>query len=250
MKHEITRIRYALRRRSLAVRRSERITPQMLRLTLAGEALEGFASLAPDDHVKIFVPGPDGTEERRDYTPRRHDPQTGELLIDFALHEAGPVTAWALAAQPGDPAQIGGPRGSVVVAQDFDWWLLIGDETALPAIGRRIEELPAGTSVTSIVAVAGPEEQQVFSTAAQHRAIWVHRPADRAGDPEPLLAALRAEPLPKGDGYVWIAAEGGVARSLRQHVLGPLGHPARWLKASGYWVKGRADATEKFDEQA
>lgn len=115
MTHEITRIRHDQRRRSLAVRRSERITPQMLRLTLAGEALEGFASHAPDDHVKIFVPGPDGTEERRDYTPRRHHPQTGELLIDFALHEAGPVTAWALAAQVGDTAHIGGPRGSVVV---------------------------------------------------------------------------------------------------------------------------------------
>jgi NADPH-dependent ferric siderophore reductase len=122
----------------------------MLRLTLAGAELTGFTSLSPDDHVKVVVPAEAGSTERRDYTPRRFDAQTHELAIDFALHDGGPVTTWARHARPGDPAEIGGPRGSMRVPHDFDWWLLIGDETALPAIGRRIEELPERTPVTSI----------------------------------------------------------------------------------------------------
>jgi NADPH-dependent ferric siderophore reductase len=104
------------------------------------------------------------------------------------VHDAGPATRWALRAKPGDSIEIGGPRGSVVVPTDFDWWLLIGDETALPAIGRRLEELPAGCSVTSIVAVAGAQEEQRFATRADHRAIWVHRSPNRADDPVPVLA--------------------------------------------------------------
>lgn len=247
MTHEITRIRHELRRRSLVVRRTEYVTPRMLRLTLAGYELAGFTSLSPDDHIKVVVPGANGEDERRDYTPRHFDPVANELTVDFALHEAGPVTAWARAARPGDVAAIGGPRGSVVVPHDFDWWLLIGDETALPAIGRRIEELPAGTRVTSIVAVAGPEEEQRFATSADHAAIWVHRPAERADDPAPLLAALDRWEAPPGDGFIWVAAEAGVARALRMRVLGERRHPAAWLKASGYWVKGRADTTEKFE---
>jgi NADPH-dependent ferric siderophore reductase len=121
--------------RDLVVGRSELVTPNMVRLTLVGEALAGFTSSAPDDHIKVFA-GEHG-EERRDYTPRRFDPDTNDLVVDFAMHDAGPVTQRARNAKLGDPARIGGPKGSVIIPDDFDCWLLIGDETALPAIGRR-----------------------------------------------------------------------------------------------------------------
>ena len=162
MKHEISRIRHELVRRSLVIRHKEFVTPKMLRLTLAGDELQGFTSLASDDHIKMFAASEDGSAERRDYTPRRYDAEKNELIVDFAIHEAGPVTAWARAAKVGDTAEIGGPRGSLVVPQDFDWWLLIGDETALPAIGRWIEELPRSAPVTSLVSVTGSEEEQSF----------------------------------------------------------------------------------------
>lgn len=247
MKHEITRFRHELQRRSLVVRRTEYVTPRMLRLMLAGEALAGFTSLSPDDHVKVSAPGEAGVIERRDYTPRRYDARAGELTIDFALHEGGPATQWALHAKPGDPAEIGGPRGSAVVPNDFDWWLLIGDETALPAIGRRIEELPAKTPVISLVAVADAQEEQRFATQAEHRPIWVHRPPGQADDPAPLLGALETLSLPAGDGFIWIAGESRVARALRNHAVDVIRHPVQWLKASSYWVKGKADANEKLD---
>jgi NADPH-dependent ferric siderophore reductase len=246
MKHQINRVRHELHRRTLAISRVEHVTPNMLRLTLAGEELAGFTSLAPDDHIKVFAPEGEGTA-MRDYTPRRYDAAKNELTVDFALHEAGPVTAWALHAKPGDEARIGGPRGSLVVAQDFDWWLLVGDETALPAIGRRIEELAPGTPVTSIVAVTGAAEEQTFETGARHEAVWVHRPAAQAADAAPLLEALRGFVSPQGDGFIFIAAEGGVTRTLRSYVLEELGHVPQWLKASGYWVKGAADTSEKFE---
>jgi len=241
---ETRRVRHDLRKRTLTVRRKEQVTPGMLRLWLAGEELAGFTSLGADDHVKLFVPGADAEHERRDYTPRRYDAAAGELAIDFALHDAGPATDWARHARPGDTASIGGPRGSLIVSTDFDWFLLIGDETALPAIGRRIEQLPSGSLVTSIVAVAGPDEEQKIETAAAHQAHWVHRSLTRADDPVPLLNALQALELPQGPGFVWIAAEANVARTLRRHMLETMGHPPRWLKASGYWVKGQADAQE------
>lgn len=245
--HQISRVRHELRRRSLRVRASEFVTPNMLRITLEGPELEGFTSLDADDHIKLFVPGDRAEIERRDYTPRRYDAAAGELVVDFALHEAGPATEWARNARPGDAAEIGGPRGSVVVPDDFDWWLLIGDETALPAIGRRVEELGPGRQVISVVAVTGAEEIQIFDTAASHRALWVERPAGKADDPAPIVEALRGLTLPEGDGFVWIAAEARVARAARNFVLKDFGHPPKWMKASGYWVKGQSDAHEKFE---
>jgi NADPH-dependent ferric siderophore reductase len=252
MKHEIVRVMHELRRRNVSVRRAERLTPHMQRITLAGSELEGFHSPSPDDHVKLFIGGLTGIA--RDYTPRRYDADAQELTLDFALHDAGPATAWARDTAPGQTVIVGGPRASSLVPADFDWWLLIGDETALPAIGRRIEELPAGTSVTSIVAVPGQADEQRFATAADHRAVWVHRPASEAGSAATLLAALADESTragggsrPRGDGFIWIAAESGVARALRQHVLETMRHPLAWTKVAGYWTRGKADAGEKFD---
>ena len=149
----ITRVRHELAVRTLDVLAVTRLTPHMIRVTLGGAELEGFASAAPDDHIKIMVPDQDGTIVRRDYTPRHYDRETGTLLLDFVDHEGGPAAEWARSVVPGGTLQIGGPRGSQVIGGEIRHWLLIGDETALPAIGRRVEELPAHTTVTTLVAV-------------------------------------------------------------------------------------------------
>jgi len=248
MDHQITRHRHELRRRRLTVAQATHITPDMIRLVFDGEDLADFVSLGFDDHVKIFVPGTGAEPERRDYTPRAFDAAARRLTLDFAVHDAGPATRWAIGARPGDTLDIGGLRGSMVVSPTFDWWLLAGDETALPAMGRCLEELPAKTRVITAGVVTGPAEEQVFRTAASHQALWVHRPLTRGDDPAPLLGALRGLTLPPGDGFVWIAAEAGVARAARDHFLAERGHPKGWLKAAGYWVKGVADANEKLQD--
>ena len=249
MKHEIIRHRHETRRRRLTVAEKDHLTPAMIRIVLTGEELADFVSLGADDHIKLFLPAEDGDrQEKRDYTPRAYDRDARRLTIDFAVHEAGPATRWAIAAQTGDEIEIGGPRGSAVVSPTFDWWLLIGDETALPAIGRRIEELPAGVEVISVVAVASAEEEQTFTTLARHSAIWAHRPGDQADDPTALLSALRDIALPEGDGFVWIAAETTVARAVRDYLSAERGHPREWTKAAGYWRKGEADSHGKLTD--
>ncbi|WP_330848838.1 SIP domain-containing protein [Mangrovicoccus ximenensis] len=60
-----------------------------------------------------------------------------------------------------------------------------------------------------------------------------------------MLEALKALELPAGKGFIWIAAEAGVARALKQYVLGELGHPGAWMKAAGYWTAGQSDAADK-----
>jgi NADPH-dependent ferric siderophore reductase len=239
----IERVRHELKRRELTVSEVTYLTPQMLRITLTGETLADFISLGADDHVKIFVPGADGVTEMRDYTPRSYDNLTGELVLDFAVHEAGPATRWALDAKPGTVLEIGGPRGSAVIS-NVKRWVLIGDETALPAIGRRIEEAGPGETITAIGAVTGPEEEQSFGTAAALTTLWVHRPLSDATDASGIITALgQIELTPET--FVWIAAEASVARTVRNHLVNVLGHPLSWTKAAGYWVKGKADAHEK-----
>ncbi|MFE8873650.1 siderophore-interacting protein [Acetobacter persici] len=241
---EIRRVRHELIKRSLEVLAVERLTPHMIRITLGGPELAGFISSSPDDHIKIFIPGLDGAPTRRDYTPRHYDPQNGTLLLDFVNHHGGPAAAWARAAKPGDRLEIGGPRGSQVVSGPIKQWLLIGDETALPAIGRRVEELPAQTSVTTLIAVPGAEDEQVFASASRHAAHWIHRPMEQADAAAGILAVLKKLEIPDRT-FVWVGAEARVARVVRQYLLDERKVPAQWIKASGYWMKGQADASVK-----
>lgn len=248
MDHQITRHRHDIKFRSLTVKDKGYVTPGMIRITLESADLADFTSLSPDDHVKLLIPTDTGEPDRRDYTPRSFDREARTLTLDFAVHDAGPATRWAIDAVVGDTLNIAGPRGSVTVSPTFDWWVLVGDETALPAIGRRLEELPAGARVITVVTVAGPQEEQSFATQADHQAIWVHRPLAGAADPAPVLAALKALTLPEGDGFVWIASEAQVARAARDYATTAWNHPKGWLKAAGYWKQGVADAHEKLED--
>jgi NADPH-dependent ferric siderophore reductase len=261
MSHEISRVRHALRRRVVTVKTVERVTPNMVRVKLVGADLSGFVSAAYDDHLKISFPLPETTEpvmpelgpkglERvegvayspmRDYTPRKYDGERGELVIDFALHVAGPATEWARRAVPGQMLGLVGPRGSFVVTDDFDWYLFVGDETALPAIGRRVEELREGARVIVVASVIGPDEEQRFESRAHVEIIWVHRPLSQASDPMPLLEATKRVTPPTGDGYAWVAGESTSAKLIREHLIGERGLNKAWVKAAGYWKRGAAN---------
>jgi NADPH-dependent ferric siderophore reductase len=246
------RVRHELRRRKLAVQAVEKISPSMVRVTLSGAELAGFSSLGFDDHVKLLFPvaGPEGGDGEpqfagRNYTPRRHDAAAGTLVIDFALHDAGPGTQWAEQAQPGQSLTVGGPRGSLVIPASYDWHLLVGDDTALPAIARRLEELPAGSRVVAVVEVDSPADKLSFDTRTDASVHWVYRNGAEAGTAD-LSQALRAINLPKGDYYAWVACESSAAKALRTQLLAEHGAQPQWMRAAGYWRRGVADVHDNL----
>ena len=240
----IHRVSHEIKRRKLEVLRVSEVTPLMRRITLHGPELAGFVSLGTDDHVKLlfaqtaeeqaalesFRPGSEGPRPTmRDYTPRRYDAATGELDIDFVLHGEGPAATWAAQAQPGQCLHIAGPRGSMIVPDMFDSCLLIGDETALPAIARRLEALPANRSALVVVEVANPAEQQTFHSAAQVDVIWIVR-----GEQD-LVQVTRKLEMPEGRLYAWVATESALSRKVRAVLLNEFGLDEAAVKAAGYW---------------
>jgi NADPH-dependent ferric siderophore reductase len=248
---EARRVRHETRLRHLTVQHVQHLTPKMYRIALGGSDLAGFTSLGFDDHVKVFFPQQGQPEPvLRDYTPRKYDAADGILYLDFVIHDAGPATTWAANARPGTPLGVGGPRGSFIIPTQFDWHLLIGDETALPAIGRRLEELPADTRALVVAEIENPEEEQTLTSAAPFDVIWVHRNAGKsaAGDTTQLLERLRSVTFPQGEYFAWVAGETQVARTLRQYLLTERAANKQWLKAAGYWRRGAAGAHERIDD--
>ena len=253
--HEIVKVRHEVVIRALQVRKVANLTPRMRRVTLSGADLKGFHSPSPDDHVKLFFPAPgsvdtrpalpdlgekgpksiEGLSKGRDYTPRRYDAKAQELDIDFVLHGDGPASTWAANAAPGHWLVMGGPKGSRIVPDDFDNYILIGDETALPAIGRRLEELPLSANVITVVEVADAKEQQSLASKARVERLWVHRKGKPAGEGKGLLEAARELRFPSGDTFVWVAGESRIVRGIRKHLEDERRHKEDWTKTSGYW---------------
>lgn len=247
-------VRHELRQRLLSVSNTEPVTPRMLRVTLTGDDLEGFRSLSPADHIKLCFPEPDAEQPImptrglktddgpqptiRDYSVRAFRPDALELDVDFVLHGSGPAVTWATQAKPGRLVGVLGPRGSRVVAHDFDWYLLAGDETALPAIGRWVSELPEGARVLAVIEVAAASEEQTFESAADLSVQWLHRNGRAAGTTTLLEDAIRGLTLPSGDGYVWLAGEAGTLKPIRRYLRNDLGLNPDRVAVDGYWKYG------------
>jgi NADPH-dependent ferric siderophore reductase len=262
------RVRHELKMRLLQVRDVSRLTPKMVRVVVGGEQLAGFASAAHDDHVKLFfphpgddrpvlpVPTPNGPvypegavrPVARDYTPRGYDAVANALTLDFVLHSEGPATTWAAQARPGQFLGVGGPRGSFVVPDDFDWYLFVGDEAALPAIGRRLEELPAGTRAIAVIEIADAAEEQPLDSRARAEIHWLHRQGAVAGHHALLQKALAELKLPAGEGYAWVAAEASAAKALRRYLVDERRVPKDRVKAAAYWKQGAVAVHETYDD--
>ncbi len=264
----VERVRHPLKMRLLTVTRVERIAGLLARITFTGEDLQDFVSASFDDHVKVFFPadpalapvlptaGPDGIKfpegvprpAARDYTPRRFDTARQELEIDFVLHGDGPASTWAEQARPGQQLGIGGPRGSFVVPKAFDWHVLIGDETALPAIARRLEELPATAQALVLIEVPAQANEIPLPTSAKATVRWLHRNGTAPGYSTLLLEAARDLALPQGEGYVWIAAESSTAKAVREIMVAQHGIDKSRIRAASYWKRGAVAVHESHDD--
>ena len=240
----IHRVNHEIKHRRLDVLRVTELTPRMRRITLGGPQLQGFTSVGTDDHVKLMFAcsaeeqaaldnldfSRDGLRPTmREYTPRRIDLAAGELDIDFVLHGDGPASTWAAQAEVGQVLNIAGPRSSMVVPDIFDSYLLIGDETAIPAIARRLEELPATRKVLAVIEIEDAEEQQALVSQAQVQVIWVQR------HQQDLLEVVKDMILPEGQLYAWVALEKALTRKTKRLLIDEKGVNENLIKAAAYW---------------
>ncbi|QTD97475.1 siderophore-interacting protein [Streptomyces cyanogenus] len=237
------------------VLRTERLTPHMQRVVLGGEGLAGFAADTCTDHYVKLLFGADGVTYpepfdvdriraefprehwpvTRTYTVRAWDPARRELTLDFVVHgDEGLAGPWALRARPGDTVRFLGPGGAYAPDPEADWHLLAGDESALPAIARALETLPAGARAHAFVEVSGPEEEQKIDTEVP--VVWLHRGGRPVG--EALVEAVRGLEFPEGRMHAFVHGEAGFVKELRRLLRVERQVPREDLSISGYWRLG------------
>lgn len=220
------------------VRETAQLTPEMIRIVVDGEDLEGFGAGAFTDHYVKCRFG----DKTRSYTVRAWDPERRRLTLDFVVHgDDGLAGPWAARARVGDTLEMMGPGGAYTPDPDADWHLMVGDDAVIPAIAASLQRVPAGVPVFAVIEVSGPEHEQPLRSPGELRLSWLHRPGGPGEDPELQLAAVTALDLPAGRGHAFVHGEATAVRLIRRHLVLERGLPAESLSASGYWKLRRTD---------
>lgn len=166
------------------------------------------------------------------YTVRSYREETGALEINLVLHPGGAGASWARQVKPGDLAHFMGPKSGYQISDDYDFYLLAGDETGLPGMARWLESMPYDARGAAFIEVAAESSQQVIDAPDGFDLIWVD-----ASQPGALAEAVLSYPLPRGSICTWLAGEAGSLRLLRPWVRRELGVPKGHSYAKGYWKR-------------
>jgi len=271
-------IKPALRRMVRAqVRAVERISPTFVRVTVGGDDVDSIAPMGFDHWFRMFFPTPqqqeltlpvatddgwwpeyrDLPEDRRpvlrNYTIRRLRPaggglfgSTAEIEIDFASHgDLGPASAWAERAGPGDELGILDEGVSNLPLDETRSWLLVGDESAVPAVAGILGSvLTADPLATAEVFVEVPHAAdltaQNLPTGENVRVHPVIRTDPRAVPGSLVVDAVRAAVLPAESAYAFVAGESSLATGVRRHLVRERGWDRSAVTFIGYWKYGEA----------
>ncbi len=177
--------------------------------------------------------------DRRTFTPRWFDDQ-GSMTVDFVLHGSGPASTWANRAMIGDVIWAGPTRGGYDVPPAGSTVVLIGDDTAIPAIGTIIEALDDSVRVTAIIEVIDGTDEREVTAERLIDPIWIHRGSD-PGQTGVVTANLIGALEVPGDSYWWIAGEREAVRSLRDTIQESKAVPKERLSINAHW---RLQATD------
>lgn len=239
---------------------TEWLTPTLVRVVLGGEGLAGFA--VPDDtdtYVNVAIPPADAPYDdvfspadvreshpkeawpaRRRYTVRGWDAVTGLLTLDFVVHGHGAGGPWAAGAKPGDVLVFEGPGSGFHPDPSADWHLLIGDESALPAIAVSLEAIPAGSRAVVRLVCDGPDYEVPLTCPGELDLVWLHRTG--ADDDVDLLADAVADvAFSEGRVHAFVHGEADEIRAIRRHLISDRGVPRADMSCSPYWRRTMTD---------
>lgn len=239
-----------------------RLTPHLVRIVAGGPGMSAVEENGfTDAYTKmLFAPAEAGItppydmdrlrEElpiellptRRTYSIRRFDLDVGRIWIDFVTHgDEGIAGPWAANAKPGDPVVLGGIGGGYAPDAAADWHLLVGDESAIPAISSALEAMPADAAGIALLEVQDESEQLELMAPAGVELRWLHRGEKTAGTTDLLVDAVRALEWQPGRVQVFAHGERGAMKQLRPHLTEERGVDRTQLSLSAYWAYGRRE---------
>lgn len=236
-------------------------TPHYIKVTLTGNvALFKECTLGANN--KIFIP-PKGISKvhmrtydlekkewvlpaehlrpkMRTYTHRSINLEKKELCIDFVNHGLnGPASAWANQATIGSELGIAMKASQKELYPEKNWYLLVGDATAIPVLSVILESLPPTATGTCIIEVHSKEDEQILQTNAEIDFIWLHNAAPEKASQ--LFNKVKTLALAETSKFAYVACEFKSVKSIRNYLRKEKNWTTDELYAFSYWKSGFAE---------
>jgi NADPH-dependent ferric siderophore reductase len=220
---------------------SGELTPRTRRITFEGPITVNTKNPASYLSLYFTKPGADwsGRDDaaalpKRTYTPRYIFPECDSITIDFALLGEGRATEWARRARAGDVIWAGAITGGYEVPADLEHLVLVGDDTAIPAIGTVLEAIPDKTRTTVIIEIVDEDDERNLSDAVPCDPIWLHRGTDVTDVGDQMLNLVRSITVPRS-AHWWLAGEREAILAIRDHLLESRSVPRERISTAAYW---------------
>lgn len=263
-----------IQRKVFTLKEREYITPHYIRITLSGNDVSDFKDTTIGVNNKIFI-APEGVTEVhlpefdyekgawkpmdeaikpyvRTYTHRGINLEKNELYIDFVAHgDEGPASNWAINAEMGAPLGVAMGCDPSELYPEANWYMLVGDGTAIPVLGAILETLPTDARVNAVIEVESAEDIQELSTQAQLKIEWIINPT--SGQNSELAKRAKeiiAEHADEVSKFGYVAAEFDTVKELRNHLRKDLNWTKDELYAYSYWKFGKAESASEADRRA
>jgi NADPH-dependent ferric siderophore reductase len=233
-------------------------TARLVTITLEGPELVGFEVDEPAASLRLLLPRAgtgtalempewDGNEFRfadgarppiRTLTPLAVDTDAGRVAVEVVLHGEGALSTWAAARPVGDEVAVSGPGRGYEVDAGAERFLLVGDESAVPAIGQLLAVLPSAAEVQVVIEIADDDGRVDLPAHPGADVSWCEL-ADGDAPGTAMLREVKAIPT-HDDVRVWAAGEAAGVQRLRNLLLKERGLPRSQTVIRGYWKHGRA----------
>ncbi|MBP2154255.1 siderophore-interacting protein [Erwinia rhapontici] len=249
---EPQRVHNELHFRQIKIANKTRVAEHFWRIQFAGSDLKGFNSPGFDDHIKLFFPDPktgalnlpEVTSEgvvwkegvrplARDYTPLEFDGEN-TLTLDFYIHKGGLASDWAEHARLGSELVIGGPRGSVILPDDYRFQLYVCDETGLPAFKRRKPAIKA-EQLHLLAYIDESTGRGYLDDLDGVDVNWLGSGMMHTDNLGKLIGALDKISLPTDDYFIWLTGEGETVKMLSDYFTQRRGCDEAFVRAVAYW---------------
>ncbi len=243
--------------KQLTVIKSEIISPNMQRIVLQGDALADFPHDCEGYYIKLLFNTIGGTDlsviadgERpimRTYTIRHFSSSQRTIDIDFVRHitndlQCGFAARWAMTVRVGETIHIAGPNTIKDTNADADWFFMVADMTALPALSAKANKLPQDAKGYAVIKVIEPGDIQPIKTPDNVQVIWL------TGE-ESLAAKVHSLPWLDGTVSVWAACEFDSMRTIRRYFRNEKEVERENIYISSYWKQGVSEDGHKAIRQ-
>lgn len=232
--------------KNLHVSAVQDISPHLRRITLAGKQLTGFPNDETGGYIKlIFNDSRYYKPLMRTYTIRNTRIEELEIDVDFVLHDdGGPASLWAKHVQAGSTVEITGPGPKKLASPTADWFLFVGDMTALPAICVNLEQLPADARGVAVLEVISESDIQPIRKPSNIAIKWIVNSTPGLNT-EILVDAVTALPWRAGNPAIWTACEFKAMKKLRNFYVKEKGINRKAFYISSYWKHGVSEDEHK-----